>query len=195
MIIILMILIITVIIIVKTFVSRGVTRVEYNVNYPPYVNMAKINEYVSKHKTVTKVNKLIKWSAKKMGVEYISLDGLLHRSLRYTSSRKFYNDVMIKKRYRIILQKTLGILIVKSDRPLDAGILSVGYLKHDKLDAILFKMLMKLKLAYGLGYSIKEIKKVVDVKCMKYDTFDEFINCDKVRDIMGAAFGFGFINH
>jgi hypothetical protein len=83
---------------------------------------------------------------------------------------------------------------------LDSGILSVGYLKNDRLDTILYKMLMKLKLAYGLDHSIKDIKKIVeiaevDIGCMNYDTFNDFIICDKIMDLMESAFGFRFINH
>jgi len=200
MIIIMMILIITIVILFKKFVGHRINIIEYNVNYPPYINVVKITQYSHKREMVMKINKLIKRHAKKLRVEYIPMDDILSRSLKYTSSRKFYNDVMIKKRYKTILQTTLNIRIVKSELPLDSKILSVGYLENDRLDTILYKTLMKIKLTYGIDHSIRDIKKIIDISeldvgCMTYNTFNEFINHDKVRDIMRSAFGFIFINH
>lgn len=188
--------------IVRKLFNRRVSIIDYNVRYPPYVNVAKIVRLgSSKHGSFEKANKLIMKDATKMNVEYIPIDELLTRSLNY-SSKKFYNDIMIKKRYKAILQRVFGVMIVKSESPLvsDGGILSVGYLKTDRLDTVLYKMLMKLKLTYGLDYSIKDVKKLIDasgtdVSCMEYETFNEFINSDKLKDLMGNAFGFKFINH
>lgn len=149
---------------------------EYNVNCTPYVNIFKLTNLTVKNEKATKLIKK-----------------LLKKSLKYSSSKKFYNDVLIK--HKSLFYKNFNIDIVKCNKPIDFHILSIGYLKSDKVNTVLYKMLMKLKLVYGLDYTIKDMKTLVDDDCTHFIHFDQFINCNKLKNILELAFGFKFIIH
>ena len=197
--------------------SNDLIDIKYNINYPPYINLGKMSTLLSnsnsnKNNSMLRVNMLLKKHSMKYGMDTkISPSSeLINQAIKYTDGEKFYNEIIIGKKYDQLFKEALGVNIIKVSYPIQSNLLTVGYLPNDKLDTILYKMLMKLKLVYSITLDVQNeisyirnmIVQIAKRKGFYKEgmldnvTFDSFLNTNKeLRHAIKTSLGFTFISY
>src|SRR5665647_3648335 len=102
--------------------------IEYNVNYPSYINVAKLSMALHaspNYKSMLRTNILLKKKAKQYNISLTPTSDLINQSLIYTNGQEFYDKVIIDQ-YDRLFHDALNINIIKTDIPINNNLLSVG---------------------------------------------------------------------
>lgn len=189
--------------------KNNIIDIEYNINYPPYINLGIISKKLSSiGYSLIEINKVMKKYGKKFNLDESITNVLIKEALKYhDNSKKFYDDIILGNGYINAFKDGLKVNIIKVDKPITDNMLNLVYSKDDSLDTVLYKILMKVKLVYSLHYKIDndlahskniifQILKRNNIKCnniWNVSTFSDFINKDGVRDAIKKTLNITFI--
>jgi hypothetical protein len=137
----------------KHKLSEIESSVNFNTNYPPYINLGFItkNMFTDGNHSLIRVNRLLHKYGPQYGFNDDSpTDKLVNNAINFDgTSDQFYNNVIVGQKYDKLFKEALNVNIIKIKES-NVINLVIGYLPTDKVDTILYKIAMKMKLAYQL---------------------------------------------